>query len=66
MRLKVAEAYVKVLSGGHNGGGKEKPSNSQIGLNAVVNGLGPMFQMVIQVRTSTVTQTQASLIRLEI
>ena len=51
MRLKVAEAYVKVLTGARgNGSGEENPSNRQLGLTAVVNGLGPVFQLVIQVR----------------
>lgn len=50
MRLKVAEAYVKVLSG-KGGASQDKPANSQVSLSAVVNGLGPVFQLVIKVRS---------------
>eukprot|EP00892_Ulva_mutabilis_P006281 jgi/Ulvmu1/4024/UM189_0008.1 len=50
VRLKVAEAYVKVLTGAQSDAtGQNAPCNRQLSLNGAVNGLGPMFQLVIQV-----------------
>jgi hypothetical protein len=48
MRLRVAEAYVKVLSGGDGEAGATD-RNSHISMSAAVIGLGPRFQLQLKV-----------------
>lgn len=49
LRLKTAEAYVKVLAGEGAGENGSAVTNSLLAITAVVRGLGPHFQLQIQV-----------------
>lgn len=53
LRLKAAEAYVKVLTGNQAPGDGEGSKNSHLTLSASVSGLGPNFQVSVKVNPST-------------
>jgi hypothetical protein len=49
LRLKTAEAYVKVLTGEAGGGQGPDKTYSQVSLTVTIVGLGPDFQVVAKV-----------------
>ena len=50
LRLKTAEAYVKVLTGGAGGGENGAArANHQLSVSAAVVGLGPRFRLQLKV-----------------
>ena len=49
MRLKTAEAYVKVLTGASGGEAMQRNVNHSIGLTGNVLGLGPAFKLRFKV-----------------
>lgn len=50
LRLRAAEAYVKVLTGKQNAClGPDRAKNNHMALTAAVSGLGPTFQIAVKV-----------------
>jgi hypothetical protein len=49
LRLKTAEAYVKVLTGESGAGSASDKANFQVSLAVTIIGLGPDFQVVAKV-----------------